>query len=117
MGIAPQNPLLPEQEALRGADPIADTVSKMDFTLLDTAADSLVLSDTPLPDSNLAAGLLLPLSHKLLLAVCPAAGVTATFVRRPATSGEIEASNRFQFDSLLGIVVGSNAALLESLGR
>ncbi|MCK1395850.1 DUF4238 domain-containing protein [Bradyrhizobium sp. 1] len=116
IGISPQDPLWPEQEALRGAKPIADILRKMDFALLDAPPNNLVLSDTPLPDSDLAAGFLLPLSHKLLLAVSPSAGGSGTCVRRLADPDEIKASNRFQFDSLLEIVVGPNAALLESLG-
>lgn len=113
--ISPQNRVFAEQEVLKGAQPIAVIMRAMDLTLLDTPAESLVLGDTPLPDSALAGGFLLPLSSKLLLCAQPAAGPTATFVRRAATPAEMEASNRFQFDSLLDIVVGPNAALLESL--
>lgn len=87
----------------------------MDFTLLDAPAESLVLSDTPMPDSAIASGFLLPLSHRFMLSAQPAAGLSAFFGRRAATPAEVEASNRFQFDSLLDIVVGPDKDVLECL--
>jgi Protein of unknown function (DUF4238) len=113
--ISPQNPVFAEQQVLQGARPIAAILRKMDFTLLDAPAESLVLSDTPMPDSEVASGFLLPLSHRLMLSAQPAAGPSAIFGRRAATPAEVEASNRFQFDSLLDIVVGPDKDVLERL--
>jgi hypothetical protein len=113
--ISPQNPVFAEQEVLQGAGPIAAILRTMDFTLLDAPAESLVLSDTPMPDSEIASGFLLPLSHRLMLNAQPAAGPSAIFGRRTATPAEVEASNRFQFDSLLDIVVGPDKDVLERL--
>jgi hypothetical protein len=113
--ISPQNPAFAEQQVLQGARPIAAILRTMDFTLLDAPAESLVLSDTPMPDSEVASGFLLPLSHRLMLSAEPAAGPSAIFGRRAATPAEVEASNRFQFDSLLDIVIGPDKDVLERL--
>lgn len=113
--ISPQNPVFAEQEVLQGAGPIAAILRTMDFTLLDAPVESLVLSDTPMPDFEIATGFLLPLSHRLMLSAQPAGGPSAIFGRRAATPAEVEASNRFQFDSLRDIVVGPDKDVLERL--
>jgi hypothetical protein len=91
---SPQHHVLPEQEALVGIPNIYAIISEMDLTLLDAPAGSFILSDTPLPDSNVGAGFTLPLSAHVALFASPKAARQPAFVRRDATPAEIQAINQ-----------------------
>jgi hypothetical protein len=110
----PQDPVVPEQETLLAVPNVAAIVADMDLTLLGAPAESFILGDNPLPDSEIGLRFTLPLSASLALAGSRRSADRPAFARRPATREEISTINQTQFDNSVEIVVGANRAVLEA---
>lgn len=104
--LSPQNPILPEQSALLGTDPIAQAIEKMDLVLLGAAGPGFILGDTPQPDAALLLGFSIPLTKGVALRAEPSAGTPIPFSRRSATTAEVDAINQWQYDNSLEVVIG-----------
>lgn len=115
--LSPHDHQLPHTDALQAQSQIETQLAVMDLIVLDaTAPLDFVLGDTPLPQSDLKQGFLVPITSAIALSFQPAqhAGVPAC-TRRAALPAEVAASNRWQFDSALKVTIGSNPATLTSL--
>lgn len=114
--LSPQDPQLPEQDALRALPIICAQLQKMELTLLDAPPDKeFVLGDTPIPGQNLSDGFSVPISSSVAVLLQPATAPQATMARRTATKTDVDAINKTQWDNSLHVVVASSKAVLEGL--
>ncbi|GGC83469.1 hypothetical protein GCM10011396_33600 [Undibacterium terreum] len=114
--LSPQDPQLPEQEALRAQPVVCAQLQKMEFTLLDAPPGAeFVLGDTPIPQQDLSHGFSVPLSKSVAVLAEPATAPQATIARRSATTAEVDAINRTQWDNSRRVVVGSSKPILAAL--
>ena len=115
-GLSPQDPQLPEQEALCAQPMICAQLKKMELTLFDapTGAD-FVLGDTPIPQQDLSHGFFVPISRSVAVSVMPTTIPQTTMSRRTATTAEVDAINKAQWDMALHVVVGPNREVLKAL--
>jgi hypothetical protein len=115
-GLSPQDPQLPEQEALRAQSVICAQLQKMEIILLDTPPGAdFVLGDTPLPQQDLSHGFSVPISRLVAVSAMPATVPQTTMARRVATRAEVDAINKAQWDNALQVVVGPSSAVLAAL--
>ena len=116
-GLSPQDPRLPEQEALYAKPLICAQLQKMEFTLLDVPPGrEFVLGDTPIPQENLTVrDFSVPISKSVAVFARPAAAPQTMMARRTATEAEVDAINKIQWDNSLHIVVGPTKAVLAAL--
>jgi uncharacterized protein DUF4238 len=113
--LSPQDPRLPMTDALRALDPIATKLGKLSYEVLDVPSGStFVLGDTPLAQSQLGAGFVVPLSKTMAVRAHPA-GAPA-IGRRVASAAEVQSSNNAQWEMALDIVVGPDTGVLQALG-
>jgi hypothetical protein len=116
IALSPQSAELPEQDALLAVPLVKQAVQNLELHLLDAPVGAAyVLSDTPLPQSDLSRGFTVPLSRSLAVLAVPASTRQAALVRRAATAAEVDAINRTQNENALEVVVGPSAALLAGL--
>ncbi len=95
LNLSPQDARLPAQDALRAEDIIGREISKMTLELLEAPlGKSFVLGDTPMLQSDLSHGFILPLSKSVALQAKPASNSQSTVNRRAATTAEINAANK-----------------------
>jgi hypothetical protein len=114
--LSEQDPQLPIQDALRATQQITQMISQMTFTLLDAPPGSaFILGDTPLPQEHLGQGFTVPLSKSLALEATPGNSPQTTMPRRVATTPEVAAANRTQWENALHLVVGPSAAVFKTL--
>ncbi len=114
--MSPQDPGLPIQDALRAYEIIANVILNMDWCILDAPVGlHFVLGDTPMPQDSLAKGFVIPLSKSVALTTTPPSGVKNSISRRQATSGETRVANRMQWENAKNIVIGPDAATLQSV--
>lgn len=112
--MSPQDPVLPEQLALTGADIVAGQVGGMRLTLLQAKGpDHFILGDTPLPDFDLAKGFSVPLSKSMALRA--SAGEFQLPLRRVATTADVREINQDQFDRSVNVIIGPEPAVLDAL--
>jgi hypothetical protein len=113
--LSPQDPQLPMTDALRALNPIAKELARMSYEVLDAPAGlTFVLSDTPLAQSQLTAGFVVPLSKAMAVRAFPSG--TPTIGRRQASPLEVAESNTNQWEMAMDIVVGPDTAVLQALG-
>lgn len=113
--LSPQDPRLPMTDALRALDPIAKELAKLSYEVLDAPVGSIfVLGDTPLAQSELSLGFVVPLSSSLAVRAFPSAAPTIS--RRQASQQEVQDCNRGQWAMAKDIVVGADPAVLQGLG-
>lgn len=111
-----QDPVLPEQIALTGADLIAVQVGEMELSLLVAqAGDHFILGDRPLPEFDLGQGFSLPLSKSLALRAVKRGAAFQLPVRQVATAREVNAINQEQHDFSVDVVIGPDQAVLDAL--
>lgn len=114
--LSPQDPRLPEQDALRATPIICAQLQEMEFTLLDAPlGKEFVLGDTPLPQDHLSHQFSVPISKLVAVFARPATTPQAIMTRQTATQAEVDAVNKTQWDNSLHIVVGSSKAVLATL--
>lgn len=114
-GLSPQDSRLPIQDALRADELIAREIQAMSLSILDAPAGScFILGDTPMPQSELAAGFCVPLSKTVSLEAKPGAS-SLTLPRRAITPAEVGAINQVQWSNAREIVVGPDPTALRSL--
>lgn len=113
--LSPQDSRLPMQDALRADELIAREIQALSLTLLDApAGSSFVLGDTPMPQSDLAAGFRVPLSKTVCFEAKPGAS-SLTLPRRAIASTEVDAINQVQWSNAREIIVGPDPAVLRKL--
>ncbi len=113
--LSPQNPDFPRQDALEGINPITEVFNRMDIEILESnRSPFFIIGDTPIPDSELAMGFIVPLA-KIAAARFQPTNLMPTFSRRAATSMEIAAINKEQYDNSATHVVGPDPAYLDAL--
>lgn len=111
-----QDPVLPEQMALTGADVVAIQMGEMELSLIDAqGSDHFILGDRPLPDFDMAKGFSLPLSKSIALRASKRLGEFQLPVRQVATSIQVGAVNLEQYDRSVDVVIGPDAAVLDAL--
>lgn len=109
LSLAPDNPELSKLLSLRAFDKVSEVILELGFTLLNISSRrSFILGDTPMNQSNLADGFMLPLSKSVALGVGPERNDNNGIERREATEIEIDNINQTQWDNAKLIVVGSN---------
>lgn len=114
--LSPQDPRLPEHDALRAQSLICAQLKKMEITLLDAPTGCVfLLGDTPMPQHDLQLGFSVPLSQSVAVIAQPANTIQATMSRRYATAAEVDAVNRAQWENSLRVIVGPSDALLRAL--
>jgi hypothetical protein len=115
-GLSPQDWSLPQVEGLLAFDPTSTIIEQMDLSLVEARSpECFVLGDTPMPDSNLAAGFTVPLTRSWAVVGTPAAAASPSFTRRRATPDEIEAINSWQAENFLYVMVGPDPSYLAKL--
>lgn len=114
--LSPQDSQLPEQEALKARPLICAQLKKMEITLLDAPPNAdFVLGDTPIPQYDLSHGFSVPISRSVAVWAMPASAPQTIMARRAATTAEVTAVNKAQWDNSLHVVVGPNKAVLAAL--
>ena len=114
--LSPQDWMLPQVEGLLAVDPISEVIAKMDMSLVEADAPSFfVLGDTPMPDSDLAAGFAVPLTRRVTVKATPSIGTSPKFTRRKATAEEVGEINGWQAENFLYVMIGPDAAHLAKL--
>lgn len=115
-GLSQQDPKLPQQLVLLAQSEICTQLQKMEMILLDALPGAnFVLGDTPIPQQDLSCGFSVPISKFVAVLMMPTSLTKITLARRPATTAEVSAINKAQWDNALQIVVGPSAAVLETL--
>jgi hypothetical protein len=95
--------------------PVAAELMKLSYEVITApAGDQFVLGDTPLPQSELGRGFVVPISKTVAIAARPS--VNPTISRRAASAQEVADCNRTQWQMAAKIVVGPGPALLAALG-
>jgi Protein of unknown function (DUF4238) len=118
MTKSPQNPELPITDALKAMVPVSAALMNLSYEVI-TAPSGVyfVLGDTPLPQSNLGLGFVVPLSKDVGVVASPAsAPAVPTISRRAASAQEVADSNRTQWQMAAKLVVGPDQAPLAALG-
>ncbi|WP_093638226.1 DUF4238 domain-containing protein [Paraburkholderia aspalathi] len=116
LSLSPQDPQLPQQEALLAQPQIATAIDAMTLTLLDApAGEQFVLGDTPMPQSDLSHGFIVPLSKSVALKAVPSSSSQASIGRRTATVAEVTEANREQWNCAMYVVIGADKAVLQAL--
>lgn len=114
--LSPWDPQLPEQDALKALPLISGQLELMDIILLDAPVGcSFILSDTPMPQSNLNLGFSVPLSKSVAVRLIPTDVAHTQMTRRPATAAEVDDVNLEQRNRSLSVVIGPDAAQLSKL--
>ena len=116
--MSPQDPRLPQQIALFGADMVAQAIANMELTLLHSpASTNFILGDTPLPDADLRCGFVVPICKKVALLASPACpGRAGTLnVRQQAIASDVADINRQQHAMSLDVVIGPDKLALDAL--
>jgi Protein of unknown function (DUF4238) len=115
MALSPYDPQLPQTDALLAQPLVESQLAKMNLIVLDAAPTlEFVLGDTPVPQDNLRSGFIVPITKAIALMFQPTlAAPLAT--RRVASSAEVDACNRWQFDNSLKVTIGSNSVVLNAL--
>lgn len=113
--LSPQDARLPMTDALLALQPIATELGKLSYEVLDAPSGcSFVLGDTPLAQSQLSAGFVVPLSKTM--AVRAYAAPTPVIGRSVASTQEVQNCNKIQWEMARDIVVGPDAKILQALG-
>jgi hypothetical protein len=113
---SPQDPDLPHTDALRAMDNVALALKKLSYELVTAPADQhFVLGDTPLPQSDLGLGFVVPLSKSLAVVAQPSI-TTPTISCRAASPQEVAECNRKQWEMAAQIIVGPDPADFAALG-
>jgi hypothetical protein len=113
--LSPQDPQLPSTDALRGLPVVTALLARLQWTLMHAPPGScFVLGDTPLPQSDLAAGFRVPISAST--AVSGTVHTSGPWIsRRPALPSEIAEINREQWENAAEMVLGPDASVLNAL--
>lgn len=118
MTKSPQDPELPISDALKAMVPVSAALMHLSYEVI--AAPSgvhFVLGDTPLPQSDLGQGFVVPLSKDVAVVASPvSASAVPTIGRRAASVQEVADSNRMQWRMAAKLVVGPDQASLTALG-
>jgi hypothetical protein len=115
MSLSPQDPNLPMTDALLAMNEVAEALKRLSYELITAPVGmSFALGDTPLAQSNLGLGFVVPLNKDLAVKAFPTA--IATIGRRLAMTAEVDASNRKQWEMAARIVVGPDPVQLHALG-
>jgi len=115
--LPPHDPQLPHTEALKALSLVEGQLAAMDLFVLDAMPPlEFVLGDTPVPQSDLWQGFVVPIGRTVALSFQPTQGSGAvTCKRRRATLAEVEASNKWQFQNAAKVTISSDANLLNTL--
>lgn len=115
--LSPHDPQLPHTDALLAQSQIETQLSAMDLIVLDAPLPlEFVLGDTPVPQSDLRLGFIVPVTRSLALSFQPPRHPGApTCTRRAAASTEVADSNLWQFNNALIVTIGSNPSTLNTL--
>lgn len=118
MTKSPQDPELPITDALKAMVSVSAALMHLSYEVI--AAPSgiqFVLGDTPLPQSDLGQGFVVPLSKDVAVVANPVnAPAVPTIGRRAASVQEVADSNRTQWQMAAKLVVGPDQASLTALG-
>lgn len=115
---SPQDPELPVTDALKAMVPVSAALKHLSYEVVSAPSGvHFVLGDTPLPQSDLGRGFVVPLSKNVAVVACPAnAPAGPTIGRRAASVQEVADSNRRQWEMAAKLVVGPDQASLTALG-
>jgi hypothetical protein len=118
MTKSPQDPELPITDALKAMAPVAAALMHLSCEIVSAPSGvHFVLGDTPLPQSDLGRGFVVPLSKNVAVVASPAnAPAGPTIRRRAASVQEVAHSNRTQWQMAAKLVVGPDQASLIALG-
>ena len=118
MAKSPQEPQLPMTDALKAMVPVSAELKHLSYEIIAAPAGlHFVLGDTPLPQSGLGQGFVVPLSKNVaVVASTVSAPAVPTIRRRAASVQEIVDSNRMQWQMAARIVVGPDQSSLTALG-
>lgn len=118
MAKSPQDPELPMTEALKAMVPVSAALRHLSYEIIAAPAGlHFVLGDTPLPQSDLVLGFVVPLSKDVaVVASTVSAPAVPSIRRRAASAQEVVDSNRMQWQMAARIVVGPDQASLTTLG-
>lgn len=116
LALSPQDPQLPEQDALLAQEKVSKVIRAMNLTLLDAPTGAtFVLGDTPMPQTNLSLGFVVPLSKSVAIEAVCTSGSPTSIGRRVATAIEVDRANQTQWENALQTVVGSEKSVLAAL--
>lgn len=118
MAKSPQDPELPITDALKAMVPVAQALMTLSYDVIAAPAGvHFVLGDTPLPQSDLGQGFVVPLSkYVAVVARAGNAHTVPTIGRRAASAQEVIDSNRTQWQIAAKLAVGPDQATLTALG-
>lgn len=116
-GLSPQDPNLPQQIALTGADIVARIIEGMELTLLEAIEPPyFVLGDTPLPDADLGLGFVVPISSKIALKAERKDTTNVSSIQRELVRSTVCWDvNRIQHRMSRAVVIGPDPAVLDAL--
>lgn len=113
--LTPNDPSFPEQDALAGVKLCAQSLSLMEITILESPGSPFfIIGDTPIRDSGLATGFIVPLSKTAAVKFSPSQG-GHSFSRRTASASEVGAINQEQYNNSVTHVIGPDPTYLDSL--
>jgi hypothetical protein len=115
-GRSPQDPVFAEQDALLGIGIMTHIFKTMDLLVLEiTGAPYLIIGDTPIPDSELIHGFVVPLAKTAAVQFSPTSGSPPKYGRRAITAAEASAINQEQYNNSVTHVIGPDRLYLDSL--
>lgn len=114
--MLPQDPRLPQTDALLATREVDEVLKAMDCRLLRApGGQSYVFGDRPFPPKDLLLGFTVPMSKDLALEFSPA-NSTPQRLMANASAADVQSINEDQAARARAVLVGSHRAQLEALG-